>query len=131
MKKIIGLLTVIIFSALTTSITHAGFKGLTIHSRANCMSINENIAWDFTQQWTLWTKSRHTRMNNVHDWHENSTGWETTRRNAIVHWTEAPPGVEWQVYGEHWMLVNNRVVVLGSELVTTCTLYNGWWDVNI
>ena len=110
---------------------YASFNGLTVHSRSNCMSINESIAWDFTKSWTLWTKSTHIRSGDSSKTHVNWTGWETTKRNAIVHWTEAPPGVYWQVYGEHWMLSNGRTIVLGTELVSDCSIYNGWWDYNI
>ena len=128
-KGLIILLHAILFGTyFTTSVAHAAFNGLTIHSRANCISINEAIAWDFTKKWTLWTISIHRRTNASNIEHENVTGWETTRRNAIVHWTEAPPSKTWEVSSEHRAIINRREVILGAEFVDGCTLYNGWWD---
>ena len=119
MKGITGVfsrvLILLVFIAANSTNLYASFNGLTIHSRSNCMSIKESIAWDFTKAWTLWTKSTHIRSSDSSKTHASWTGWETTKRNAIV----------------HWMLSNGRTIVLGTEFVSDCSIYNGWWDSNI
>jgi hypothetical protein len=118
------LATLLTLSSLSAN---AAFNGLTIHSRANCMSINESIAWDGSRQHKLWTRSTHMHVDDNY-WHQHYTGWVTTKRNAIVHWTEASPGIRWTVFGEHWEEVKGQTYLLGSQLVEDCSIYNGWWE---
>ena len=117
--------TIFIFSVAV----NAGFNGLTIHSRANCAN-NESIAWDWTHEWTLKTTSLHIYGNGTHiDSHSIDTGWETTWRNAAVHWGEGRGG--WVVVGQHLREKDdNRIEYLGSESVNDCSIYDGWWDKN-
>lgn len=103
----------------------AGFNGLTIHSRANCIN-NESISWDATSYHMLATESLHyTGFKNGHD---VTTEWESTWRSAAVHFAEATPGSGWTVAGIHWVIENNLPRCLGTETVTDCSLYDGWWD---
>ena len=41
------------------------------------------------------------------------------------------PGITWQVYGEHWIMRDGMTYLLGQELITDCSIYNGWWDYNL
>lgn len=120
---------------------HAGFYGLTIHSRANCYN-NESITWDWTKNHRLWTQSVHYKLRTYQ--HSVTTGWQTTWRSAAVHWGEGgmmvpgPIGLPvmvplwppvWQVIGYHWRVdpLTKRSVRIGVTSVSDCSFYNGWW----
>jgi hypothetical protein len=116
----------IVIAALAASqISYAGLKGLTVHSRANCIN-NESITWDATHQWRLQTTSDHRDARTNMTVHYLDTGWQTTWRSAAVHWGEGRGG--WAVYGSHNFWNGRQVVSLGTEYVTDCSIYDGWWD---
>lgn len=105
----------------------AGFNGLTHHSRAACGN-NESISWDWTANHLLRTVSFHYYQGHYPK-HIIDTGWETTWRNAAVHWGEGKRS--WRVAGDHYMKDNKgKEYVAAQEFVTDCSIYDGWWDKN-
>jgi len=106
-----------------SSSANAGLYGLTIHSRANCIN-NESISWDRLSTWSLLTVSTHYYYNQPV--HVINNGWEATSRSAAVHWGEGTGG--WTVVGEHWRNLYGKIQYLGSEIVSDCSIYDGWWD---
>ena len=111
---------------LSVSISsHAGFNGLTYHSRANCGN-NESISWDKSKYHQLFTISQHFR-NGVFQ-HQYNTGWENTWRSAAVHWGEALPGSGWYVEGYHWIVLGGGQTLIAHTMVNDCSIYDGWWD---
>lgn len=127
-----NILKLLILLSLSQS-SYSAFNGLTIHSRANCLGINESISWDWTRNHILRVESEHWFCPNVcHMVHVNDTGFEDTWRNAIVHWTEAGKveGGRWGVHAKHWIREGKRERELGGTHVYDCSIYNGWWDRN-
>lgn len=125
MKKMLA-----IFTLSLSSLAHAGFNGLTVHSRANCFN-NESISWDATTYRILATESLHAYDNKPIHW--DGSGWENTWRSAAVCWNEAPPSQHrWVVEGHHHLKAcwNCSVGELGTTRVADCSVYNGWWDKN-
>lgn len=126
MKKIYSF----IFAFCLCNMSHAGFNGLTHHSRANCVN-NETISWDLTSAWTTLIISTHSHPINSHETHIHSRGtdWQHTWRNAIVHWGEGNGG--WTVTGEHYMIdAAGKAYLAQQETVTDCRIYDGWWVIN-
>ena len=124
MKKIGVFLFVLSFS----QIAHAGFNGITHHSRANCVN-NESISWDWTHYWWFWVRSEHINAVTGNTIHTLSTAWKYTWRAAAVHWGEGRGG--WMVRGTHWMTDRRgNAVLVQQELVNNCSIYDGWWDRN-
>ncbi len=121
MKKFLLLL-------FTASNCYAGIAGLTIHSRANCAGVNESISWHANNPHYLRTTSEHLDIKSGQK-HFEDTGFQNTWRSAIVHWTEAVTGI-WTVAGNHWEYFpkTGTTKFLGGEVVSSCTIYNGWWD---
>jgi hypothetical protein len=124
LKTIAG---IVLLSASTAS--NAAFNMLTCHARANCAGVNESICWDMTGNWMLKTRSVHQPLDRRIARCDITTGWEYTRRNAVVHWVESQR-IRYQfVEGSHWLMnQNKRVILIGYELVSDCSIYNGWWD---
>lgn len=109
------------------NIANAGLNGLTIHSRANCVT-NESITWDATHYWMLAIKSGHYYFENGEQVykHNMNTGWENTWRNAAVHWGEGTGG--FYVEASHWKLDGQKAVYLGNTAAFDCNTYEGWWE---
>lgn len=120
-------MAVFFLTLLWTSSLFAGFNGLTVHSRANCVN-NESISWDWTTYWVLFTTSDHCDLGSGALIHSIGTGWQSTWRSAAVHWGEGRGG--WLVHGHHWINDHGRVLPIGSETVNDCSIYDGWWDRN-
>lgn len=117
---------VIVFLLMSlSSYTHAGFNGLTHHSRANC-GFNESISWDATKKWNLWVFSVHRDIRTGGTRHQQGTGWQYTWRCAVAHFNE---GNDYLVYGEHWMPGKYGPELVAYETVSDCRWYDGWWDV--
>ena len=116
------LLIGIIFSCYA----NAGFKELTIHSRANCAN-NESITWHYNHPYNLLTVSDHLRNGQLQ--HRLAAGWETTWRSANVHWGEAGPGAGWHVQAGHYMRIGYTEYRIGFTTADDCNIYDGWWDV--
>ena len=105
---------------------NAGFNALTIHSRANCAN-NESISWHFNHNYNLFTTSDHIDGRTGTVVHSVATGWQYTWRSAAIHWGEGRGG--WVVHGYHWIKdESGRVICLGEETVSDCSIYDGWWD---
>lgn len=124
MKQIIIMLLLIV-----TSSAFAGFNGLTIHSRANCYN-NESISWDWTHDWNFATVSAHTfkSQDGTSTLHVIRLPYEKTWRSAAVHWNEGTSG-GWEVSGGHMLKDDDgKETILGTETVTDCSIYDGWWD---
>jgi len=103
---------------------YAGFNGLTIHSRANCVN-NESISWDWTHYWNLNTSTSHYLNGRLV--HSYQTGWINTWRSAAVCWGEGKGG--WTVIGAHYIAYRaGDLIPLGTTNVSDCSVYNGWWD---
>lgn len=121
--SVISLLLLLAFS----SISKAGFNGLTMHSRANCAN-NESISWDATHTWHLATNSMHAMHGKKY--HEFGSGVERTKRSAAVHWGEGTGG--WAVYGTHYILddKSNKIIRAILSQSVDCSAYDGWWDWN-
>lgn len=126
MKKLVLLLLV----SINTS-TYAGFNGLTAHSRANCVTINESISWDATREsstYRLWTKGSHFYKGAKK--HELNTGanYEQTWRSAVLHLGEGMG--DWRVVGEHWIYwpYDGQQRLFKKTDVSNCAVYDGWWD---
>lgn len=129
-----------IIIAITLSIvsinTYAGFNGLTIHSRANCLTINESISWDATKSHVLSVNTTHSKISytrgilNYHSIPESKNGtWVTTWRNAVIHIPERPEsGTYWLVHGDHKEKINGVEKNLGCTEASNCNIYDGWWD---
>ncbi len=112
---------------LSINCCNAAFNGLTIHSRANCLSLNETISWDWTHYWMLNTMAVH--YNNGVLQHQYATGWQYTWRSAAVCWGEGRGG--WTVVGAHYIAYKaGDMIPLGGSNATGCNPYNGWWDKN-
>lgn len=108
---------------------YAGVAGLTMHSRAFCAGINESISWDKTHSWPLSTDSDHWPLDKRISMHRVSTGWENTWRSAAIHYSEGLGMMGWVVDGYHYFLnPQNKPVLLASERVYDCSIYDGWWD---
>ena len=103
----------------------AGFKELTIHSRANCGN-NESISWHAGHSYNLLTVSDHLKDNRLI--HSLSSGWENTWRSANVHWGEAGPGSGWYVQAGHYQRIGRSEHRLGFTTASDCSIYDGWWD---
>jgi hypothetical protein len=112
---------------LSCGISYAGVKGLTWHSRANCMKINESITWQLGVPHWLNTTANHYKGSQRPKCHE-ATGWTNTWRSAVVHWTEGNGG--WEVIGDHWLIdpADGQEKYLGKTVVKDCSIYDGWWD---
>jgi len=122
MKKTIIAISLLAFS----SISHAAFNELSIHSRNNCGN-NESISWDATKPHHFGTNSRHYHKDGTN--HYFGSGIEQTRRSAAVHWGEGVGG--WiRVEGEHYLFQdgNTKLIWLKLTKVTDCSIYNGWWE---
>lgn len=120
-KKILAALLLATTSTMVNS--YAGVNGLTHHSRANCIN-NETISWHRGHSYLFWIVSRHKA--NGQD-HQVIADWQNTWRAAAVHWGEGRGG--WSVEGHHWMKDSRGVPKeVASELVTDCSIYDGWWD---
>lgn len=129
MKK--SLLCIIPAILVTTSHAYAGIDGLTWHSRANCIGINESITWHLGHSYALSTDSFHYSGKELKDQkpkHKLQTGWQTTWRSADVHWTEGHGG--WRVAGDHYIMdeKTKKPTMLGDTYAVDCNLYDGWWD---
>jgi hypothetical protein len=113
-----------IFFLAFSSISQAGFNGLTMHSRANCGN-NESISWDATRIWRLGTNSTHSTNLESHTF---GTGIHNTHRSAAVHWGEGTGG--WMVYGQHFVFDDhsNKINEYIITIVFDCSIYDGWWD---
>ena len=104
----------------------ASFTGLSHHSRANC-SNNESITWDWTQSHWSWVNSDHYNQRTGALVHLMFSNWYYSWRNAEVHWGEGRGG--WLVKGDHWMHdAKNNPVRVADEVVTDCSIYDGWWE---
>lgn len=126
MKKVGTLLLTLSLSASA----FAGFNGVTHHSRANCVN-NESISWDWTHDWWFWVNSVHRDRYTGGIYHQLPSGWIVTWRNAMVHWGESRPGGRFEVEGLHYMMgPHNQPVLVAHEIVTDCSIYDGWWDRN-
>lgn len=114
--------------AITTSVdSHAGFKSLTWHSRANCITINESITWEFGKNQWLKTVGYHYYKNAAKANCDISDGWQYTWRSASIHWTEGHGG--WQVCGDHYTKnEKGDPVYIAQTCAKDCNLYDGWWD---
>lgn len=127
MNKFILVTSLISFSYSS----HAGFNGLTHHSRANCGN-NESISWDAMAPHFLGVHSSHGLKNN--DGHTISSPQEITRRAAAVHWGEGTDtGNKWTVKGSHFILFDggSKHIWIVDDFYTSakdCDIYNGWWD---
>lgn len=119
-SKIIVFLTFISISFLSP-VTLAGLIRPTVHSRANCIN-NESITWFALMPLTFKTVSKHYKKGELK--HENSTGWETARRSAIVHWGEGITG-GWLVKGRHCIYIEEDIYCLTTS-TTDCSLKDGW-----
>lgn len=74
----------------TSVAVNAGFNGLTIHSRANCIN-NESISWDYTANSWYWTNSDHYSLNTGEFIHGIWTLWEYTWRSAALYLVNKKP----------------------------------------
>lgn len=104
---------------------HAGFNGLTSHSRANCAN-NESISWDWQTNHMLGTISQHNRGGQYI--HRVISDWQNTWRSAAVHWGEAVPGSGWNVVGYHWIMIGGQQMHFDMTNVNDCSIYDGWWE---
>jgi hypothetical protein len=116
---------------LTSTAAHAGFNGLTAHSRANCLTINESISWDATRKWDLYVTAFHYRWNGstwINQHKDISSGtYDHTWRAASVHVGEARSG-QWRVTAEHWIIEKDKKKLLQKTEAINCNIYDGWWD---
>jgi hypothetical protein len=112
--------------ALTiASSAHAGFHGLTHHSRANCVSFNESVSWHANNYYWFWVNSVHWKDGKQQ--HQLIVDWAYTWRAASYHTKEGYGG--WTVEGHHWMKDSQAgwPVEVATETVTDCSIYDGWW----
>lgn len=112
---------------------YAGFHGLTIHSRANCLN-NESITWDATAYHKVRMYATHTNLaDGEHDFYSN---WELTWRQAVIHWGEGNPFPDkdhkYIVHADHiiWDYITKEDHALGETFTNDCSIYDGWWDAN-
>ncbi len=122
MKKVI---LVLVWAYLVTA--YAGFKDLTIHSRANCVN-NESITWHAGHSYNLMTISKqvYSEKGKVRKKKEVIANWDYTWRSAAVSWNEGYGG--WEVWGYHYIKIGKDIQILGATHVTDCSIYDGWWD---
>lgn len=140
MKK--SLLLLLFFYSVNFS--YAAMKGLTHHSRANCLGINETISWDGTSRHKLAIVSKHFKSeqitggdlihintdpaSRIYDYDSFINTW----RAAIVHVGEARGKTKWRVEGVHYVYYINMFNQYNYDIYSTttidCDLYNGWWN---
>lgn len=83
MKKYLWILIISIFSNSAIS----GFFSTTSHSRANCLTFNESVTWNWTEQHWWRVQSLHTSARGER--HMVDTQMAYTRRAAAFHAGEA------------------------------------------
>ena len=111
--------------------SHAGFWGVTIHSRANCGN-NESITW-YANHWFYWNVYSYHNYN-YNDaskgYHLIMTGLSLTWRQAGVHWGESGPTGIYGVTGFHYYYNydEKRVMLDNTTYAADCSIYDGWWD---
>lgn len=114
---------------------YAGINGLTHHSRANCLSINESISWDAHHKWWVTVTSTHLPPNSTKPVHwsyfPENDGYPPvnparTWRGAAMHIGEACCG--WLVSGYHEIYKKGYSWKLVQTDANDCSVYDGWWD---
>lgn len=125
-----GKIITILLILSPNTLSYAGFNGLTHHSRANCLTLNESVSWDARGRYRLQVNSIHTDKNKK--WHEvhdpvKRPNYDLKWRFAAYHIGEAFSG--WTVEGYHYSFNprNNAWNLDAKETVTDCSIYNGWW----
>lgn len=130
MKKLIAALLIAV-----SSYAHAGFAGLTHHSRANCgfkgLIFNESVSW---------------QLGIAHDLNAVSYHYISIYDNRQVDWQRTNPEHTWRsaaydtyhkinevryVKGVHWMRTNGSPrgwLIAQTTFAQNCNIYDGWWD---
>lgn len=123
MKKFVLLLSVM-------GTAHAGFDGLTHHSRANCAGFNESISWWAGHSFKGRVVSDHYPhgRSGKNDYHRLEASKAVTWRHAALHSTESYEG-DYVVIGYHYLYKNDKEILVQWESVSDCAIYDGWWDV--
>lgn len=132
MKQIIkngALIVAIAFSANS----HAGFNGVTVHSRANCGGFNESVTWYSLHSYNWRVESHHfVNAQQSRPAHILNTGAVFTWRAWVGHITEAysTQGDKWYVQGFHFIYPNGREKIDAITQAKDCDIYDGWFDTN-
>ncbi len=129
MKKII--LTIALFYLYST-ISFAGYRALTHHSRANCAGFNESVTWWYGNNFYARVESHHyphgaDPNSNDPTHHDLNTGKEFSWRHAAYHATESYGG-SYSSVGLHYMYVNGKETLVTYTKAYDCAIYDGWWD---
>lgn len=113
------------FIFFTNHLSYAGINGTTVHSRANCGN-NESITWYLGHPFRWRVVSIHEQ--NKRRGHMIDTGWDTTWRQAAVHWGEGVSG-GWTVTGYHYYIgYAQGKIPFEITHAEDCNIYDGWWD---
>jgi len=104
--KILLVFSFVVFSV--SGMSHAGFLGLTMFSRANCVSFNESVSWDASRQWVMdvasWQSHEDGRSRYFEDF--QSVWWDVIGppRNRAYAGCNLCGISGWEVYGYHYLL---------------------------
>lgn len=123
---------ILLLAALTaTTVTHAGFLGLTHHGRANCMGFNESVSWNALKAFDAFVVSIHypdAKNGNYSGFHVLKTPGQVGRRHAAYHMNEAYALGTYIVGGSHYMKGSkNQYVLVTTTVAQDCSQYDGWW----
>ena len=112
-----------------SSIVHAGWNGNTAHSRANCLSFNESVTWNWEAYHWWEVRSVHYPTAGRTGVEHSVTYWmDYTWRAAAYDNTDAFQGF-WFVQGYHFYLDDyGRKIYDAYTEANDCREYDGWWD---
>lgn len=126
--KYLGKITSAALIALAIN-AHAGWNGNTAHSRANCLSFNESVTWNW-QEYHWWeVRSVHMPTAGHRGVPHSVTDWmKYTWRSAAFDNTDNFQGF-WQSQGYHFFMDDyGRKIYDAYTEATDCREYDGWWD---
>lgn len=110
--------------------TYAGLNGLTHHSRANCLTLNESVSWELGHRWKIKVDSIHfppgKKSSHTYTIPEDKYLWINSWRIAPFHIGEAIS--DWIVVGYHEIWAKGYTWKLEETSAIDCSIYDGWWN---
>ena len=123
------LITTALLATLTTN-ANCAFNGLSHHSRANCAGFNETVTWWYNHPIVSRVESKHYPLGifgKTTNMHEIILPKTNEFRHAAYHIGEISG--TYTVTGYHFMYVKNREILVQTENVIDCSIYDGWWNI--
>lgn len=130
-----NLLTGIIITAslifFLSSLSYAGFHGLTHHSRANCFGFNESVTWWAGNPVAAYVVSTHypyAKNGDTDTFHRLATPKLVSWRHPAFHTNESYAFGTYIVDGLHFMPDGGgRYILVWHSNSGDCSEYDGWW----